>query len=187
MKELIFSESLVGMLPKFISHIEIINGEIMVYVRSEHVAATMFFLKHHTLCQYRILSDLCGVDYLMRKNRFEVVYNLLSIGYNNRLRVKVSTSEFATVPSITNVYSSAAWYERETWDMFGIFFSDHPDLRRLLSDYGFRGYPLRKDFPLTGYYEIRYDDEKKRIVSEPVEIAQEFREFDFSSPWESVR
>jgi NADH-quinone oxidoreductase subunit C len=130
--------------------------------------------------------DVCGVDYPDRDERFEVVYNLLSLKLNQRVRVKVTTDEDSPVPSVTGVFRSAGWYERETWDLYGIFFSDHPDLRRLLTDYGFEGHPLRKDFPLTGYVEVRYDDEQKRVVYEPVRLTQEFRTFDFLSPWEGM-
>jgi len=122
-----------------------------------------------------------------REERFEVVYNLLSLTHNNRVRIKVSTDAETPVPSATAVFSAANWLERETWDMFGIFFSDHPDLRRILTDYGFEGHPLRKDFPLTGYVEVRYDDEQKRVVYEPVKLTQDYRTFDFLSPWEGMQ
>ena len=128
--------------------------------------------------------DLCGVDYPERPERFEVVYNLLSHRHNLRIRIKTSTDEDTPVPSVSGLFSSAAWFEREAWDLYGVFFSDHPDLRRLLTDYGFEGYPMRKDFPLTGYVEVRYDDEQKRVVYEPVSLTQEFRSFDYLSPWE---
>ncbi len=127
--------------------------------------------------------DIAGVDYPTRENRFEVVYNLLSVRYNNRIRVKTYASEVNPVPSVSSLYPGANWFEREAWDMYGIFFTGHPDLRRILTDYGFEGYPLRKDFPLTGYVEVRYDDEKKRVVAEPLELAQQFRSFDNASPW----
>ena len=131
--------------------------------------------------------DLCGVDRPGRAERFEVVYNLLSLTHNRRIRIKLRTDEESPVPTVTGVFSSANWWERETWDLFGIWFRDHPDLRRILSDYGFEGYPLRKDFPLTGYVEVRYDDELKRIVYEPVRLTQDFRNFDFLSPWEGIQ
>ena len=127
-----------------------------------------------------------AVDYPEREERFSVVYHLLSVSQNQRIRVKVTTNEDTPVPSVSGVYSSAGWFERETWDLYGIFFSDHPDLRRLLTDYGFDGHPLRKDFPLTGYVEVRYDDAKKRVVYEPVSLTQDFRSFDFMSPWEGM-
>ena len=131
--------------------------------------------------------DVCGVDRPERTRRFDVVYNLLSLTHNRRIRVKLETDEETPVPSVVNVFSAANWWEREVWDLFGIYFSDHPDLRRILTDYGFDGHPLRKDFPLTGYVEVRYDDEQKRVVYEPVKLAQEFRRFDFLSPWEGVQ
>ena len=130
--------------------------------------------------------DVCGVDWPERERRFDVVYNLLSLKLNQRVRVKIQTDETTPVPSVTAIFPSAGWYEREAWDLFGIFFSDHPDLRRLLTDYGFEGHPLRKDFPLTGYVEVRYDDEQKRVVYEPVKLTQDFRSFDFLSPWEGM-
>jgi len=132
------------------------------------------------------LIDLCGVDYPEREQRFEVVYHLLSVKYNRRLRLKVYTDENSPVPSATAVYSAANWWEREAWDLFGIHFEGHPDLRRLLTDYGFEGHPLRKDFPLTGYVEVRYDDERKRVVYEDVQLPQAYRNFDFLSPWEGI-
>jgi len=137
------------------------------------------FFKLHTNCQYHVLADLTAVDFPFKKNRFEVVYQLLSIRYNSRLIVKFNT--LINVPSITSIYSAANWYERETFDMFGVFFSNHRDLRRILTDYGFDGHPLRKDFPLSGYTEIRFDFEKKRIVCEPLELSQEFRSFNYAS------
>jgi NADH-quinone oxidoreductase subunit C len=133
-----------------------------------------------------MLVDVCGVDYPDRPERFDVVYNLLSLKLNQRIRVKVTTDEDNAVPSVTAVFSAAGWFEREAWDLFGIYFADHPDLRRLLTDYGFEGHPLRKDFPLTGYVEVRYDEDQKRVVYEPVRLKQEFRSFDFVSPWEGM-
>jgi len=129
---------------------------------------------------------VCGVDYPEREKRFEVVYNLLSLKHNRRIRVKVMTDETGPIPSVVGVFSAAGWFERETWDLYGIFFSDHPDLRRILTDYGFEGHPLRKDFPLTGYVEVRYDQEQKRVIYEPVKLTQDFRTFDFLSPWEGM-
>ena len=131
--------------------------------------------------------DVCAVDYPGRPERFEVVYNLLSLSHNRRIRIKVRTDEQSAVPTVTGVFSSAGWWEREAYDLYGIWFRDHPDLRRILTDYGFEGYPLRKDFPLTGYVEVRYDDEQKRIVYEPVKLTQDFRNFDFLSPWEGMQ
>jgi NADH/F420H2 dehydrogenase subunit C len=130
--------------------------------------------------------DITAVDYPSKDKRFDVVYNLLSLQYNTRLRVKTEVNELTPVDSLVPIYNSASWWERETWDMFGIFFASHPDLRRILTDYGFEGHPLRKDFPLTGYVEVRYDDSEKRVLTEQVELTQDFRYFDFSSPWELV-
>ena len=146
----------------------------------------MTFLRDDSNCQFKQLIDLCGADYPSREERFEVVYNLLSLKHNLRIRVKVTTDEDTPVPSLAEVFSAAPWFEREAWDLYGIFFSDHPDLRRILTDYGFEGHPLRKDFPLTGYVELRYDDEQKRVVYEPVKLTQDFRSFDFLSPWEGM-
>lgn len=142
------------------------------------------FLRDHTLTQFKMLVDVTAVDYPSREKRFEVVYHLLSLQQNARIRVKVPISEFTPIDSVVPLYQAAGWWEREVWDMFGVFFSNHPDLRRLLTDYGFEGHPLRKDFPLSGYVEVRYDDSEKRVLTEPVQLAQEFRFFDFSSPWE---
>ena len=133
-----------------------------------------------------MLVDVCGVDYPNREDRFEVVYNLLSLRHNQRVRVKVAVDEDTVVPSVVGIFPSASWFERECWDMFGIFFSGHPDMRRLLTDYGFDGHPFRKDFPLTGFVEVRYDDEERRVVYEPVKLTQAFRSFDFLSPWEGM-
>ena len=165
---------------------EIINDELIIRTRPDGVVGIMTFLRDDVNCQFKQLLDVCGVDYPEREERFEVVYNLLSMTNNLRIRVKVAVGVDSPVPSVTSVYSAANWYERETWDLFGIIFSDHPDLRRIMTDYGFEGHPLRKDFPLTGYVEVRYDDEQKRVVYEPVKLTQEFRTFDFLSPWEGV-
>jgi NADH-quinone oxidoreductase subunit C len=162
------------------------HGELIVTVRRDAVARSLAFLRDDAKCQFKMLVDICGVDYPDRAERFEVVYNLLSLKLNQRIRVKVATDEENAVPSVTGVYSAAGWFEREAWDLFGIYFADHPDLRRLLTDYGFEGHPLRKDFPLTGYVEVRYDEEQKRVVYEPVRLKQEFRSFDFVSPWEGM-
>jgi NADH-quinone oxidoreductase subunit C len=143
-------------------------------------------LREHPELKFQQLIDLCGADYPERAHRFDVVYHLLSLTHNRRVRIKVQTDESSAVPTVTGVYPCADWYEREAFDMFGIFFDGHPDLRRLLTDYGFQGYPLRKDFPMTGYVEVRYDDEQKRVVYEPVKIT-EFRAFDFLSPWEGAQ
>ncbi|HWI27093.1 MAG TPA: NADH-quinone oxidoreductase subunit C [Stellaceae bacterium] len=164
----------------------VIHGQLVITVKRDAIAPVLTFLRDDPRCLFKLLSDLCGVDYPDRPERFEVVYNLLSLKLNQRIRVKVTTDEENAVPSVTSVYSAAGWFEREAWDLFGIYFSDHPDLRRLLTDYGFEGHPLRKDFPLTGYVEVRYDEEQKRVVYEPVRLKQEFRSFDFVSPWEGM-
>ena len=174
-------------LPEDVRAAEVKLGELIVTVRREAIVKALTFLRDDTNCRFKMLVDICGVDYPERDERFEVVYNLLSLTHNQRIRVKVTTDETTPVPSVTGVFSSAGWAEREAWDLYGILFSDHPDLRRILTDYGFEGHPLRKDFPLTGYVEVRYDDEQKRVVYEPVKLTQEFRTFDFLSPWEGIQ
>lgn len=159
-------------------------GELTLLARAGSIVEVLTFLRDDLSCRYVNFIDICGVDYPDREQRFDVVYHLLSPHHNKRIRVKVATDEFTPVPSAIGVFPSADWFERETYDLYGVLFSDHPDLRRLLTDYGFEGHPLRKDFPLTGYVEVRYDDEKKRVVYEPVKLVQEFRTFDFLSPWE---
>ena len=165
---------------------ETVRGELILWVERAAIVRVLMHLRDDPRMLFKQLVDLCGVDYPGRPARFEVVYNLLSLKHNRRIRVKVATDETEPVPSVTGVFSSASWYERETWDMYGVYFSDHPDLRRLLTDYGFEGHPLRKDFPLTGYVEMRYDQAQKRVVYEPVKLKQEFRSFDFLSPWEGM-
>jgi NADH-quinone oxidoreductase subunit C len=160
------------------------RGELELRVRREAIVRVLTHLRDDTSCLFKQLVDLTAVDYPERPERFEVVYNLLSLRHNRRLRAKVAASESTPVPSVVGVYRAAGWYEREAWDMYGVLFADNPDLRRLLTDYGFEGHPLRKDFPLTGYVELRYDDERKRVVYEPVKLTQAFRSFDFESPWE---
>ena len=162
------------------------NGELNVETTGNDVVRVMKFLRDAASCQFKSLMDVCGVDYPVQENRFEVNYNLLSYKHNQRIRIKVRTDEDTPVPSVSSVFPTASWFERECWDMYGVFFSEHPDLRRLLTDYGFEGHPLRKDFPLTGYVEVRYDDEQKRVVYEPVKLTQAFRSFDFLSPWEGM-
>ena len=164
----------------------IAHEELTIRVKREALLRVLSFLRDDAKCQFKLLADLCGVDYPDRPERFEVVYNLLSLKLNQRIRVKVTTDEEHAVPSATGLYRAAGWFEREAWDLFGIYFSDHPDLRRLLTDYGFEGHPMRKDFPLTGYVEVRYDEEQKRVVYEPVKLKQQFRSFDFASPWEGM-
>ena len=161
-------------------------GELIIWAQRERIVEVLTFLRDDEACLFKVLIDVCGVDYPDRPERFEVVYNLLSLRHNRRIRVKVATDEASPVPSVTPVFSAANWFEREAWDLYGIFFADHPDLRRILTDYGFEGHPLRKDFPLTGYVEVRYDPEQRRVVYEPVKLTQEFRSFDFMSPWEGT-
>ncbi len=159
-------------------------GELTLAAERESIVAVLTALRDRF--GFQQLVDLCGVDYPDRAERFEVVYHLLSLTRNVRIRIKVATDEHQPVPSVISVYPNADWFEREAFDMYGMLFSDHPDLRRLLTDYGFQGHPLRKDFPMTGYVEVRYDDEQKRVVYEPVKLTQEFRQFDFTSPWEGA-
>ena len=164
----------------------IAHDELMVTARAEQIVKVVTFLRDDPMCLFKVLVDICGTDYPERPKRFDVVYNLLSLVHNQRIRIKVEADDETPVPSITGVHNSANWFEREIWDMYGVMFSDHPDLRRLLTDYGFEGHPLRKDFPLTGFVETRYDEERKRVVYEPVKLSQEFRKFDFLSPWEGA-
>lgn len=159
-------------------------GELTLVAPRERIVEVLTALRDQF--GFQQLLDLCGVDYPDRKERFEVVYHLLSMTRNARLRVKVSTDETQPVPSVISAYPAANWFEREAYDMYGMLFSGHPDLRRLLTDYGFEGHPLRKDFPMTGYVEVRYDEEQRRVVYEPVKLTQEFRTFDFLSPWEGA-
>ena len=161
-------------------------GEVTLVVARERIVEVLTKLRDDPALQFEVLLDITGVDWPGREERFDVVYHLLSMRQNKRLRVKLTTNEHEPVPSVIEVFPTANWLERETFDMYGILFSEHPDLRRILTDYGFEGYPLRKDFPLTGFKEVRYDDEAKRVVYEPVKLVQEFRQFDFESPWEGV-
>jgi NADH-quinone oxidoreductase subunit C len=165
---------------------DIRHGELCCEVEREALPRVLKFLRDDPKCRFSLLCDICGADYPNRPLRFDVVYNLLSMSLNQRIRIKVETDEEQPVPSAVGLYSSAGWWERETWDLFGIYFADNPDLRRILTDYGFDGHPLRKDFPLTGYVELRYDEEQKAVVYEPVRLQQEFRSFDFLSPWEGM-
>ncbi|RJG44694.1 NADH-quinone oxidoreductase subunit C [Mesorhizobium sp. DCY119] len=161
-------------------------GELTLSLEAGDIVSVASFLRSDVQCQFISMIDVCGADYPARLKRFDVVYHLLSPRQNLRIRLKVMTDEDTPVPSLTGVYPGADWFEREAYDLYGILFSGHPDLRRLLTDYGFEGHPLRKDFPLTGFVEVRYDDEAKRVVYEPVELKQEFRNFDFLSPWEGT-
>ena len=165
---------------------DVTHGELNVDVAPSNIVDFVEFLKSDQNCKFSTLVDITSVDYPERAKRFEVVYHLLSMYQNQRVRLRVMIREEDMVPSIVDVHPSANWFEREVFDMFGILFSGHPDLRRILTDYGFRGYPLRKDFPTTGYTEVRYDEAQKRVVYEPVSLVQEYRQFDFMSPWEGA-
>ncbi|SDW19598.1 NADH dehydrogenase subunit C [Ruegeria halocynthiae] len=165
---------------------DVTHGELNVDVAPSNLVEFIEFLKSDRNCQFSSLVDITGVDYPERAKRFDVVYHFLSMYQNQRIRLRVSIREDDMVPSIVDVHPSANWFEREVFDMFGILFSGHPDLRRILTDYGFRGHPLRKDFPTTGYTEVRYDEAQKRVVYEPVSLVQEYRQFDFMSPWEGA-
>ena len=162
------------------------RGQLIVTCKKDEIVKLLTYLRDDPSCLFKVLLDVCGVDYPDREKRFEIVYHLQSLRLNQRIRVKVLCGETDIIPSVTAVFSSANWYERETWDLYGVMFSEHPDLRRLLTDYGFDGHPLRKDFPLTGKVEVRYDEEQKRVVYEPVKLTQAFRSFDFMSPWEGA-
>jgi NADH-quinone oxidoreductase subunit C len=167
-------------------HKEQAFGELTLTVYAGSILRVLTILKDNGQCQFKQLIDICSVDYPDHPQRFTVVYHLLSVMHNQRIRIKVSTDGSVPLSSVTGIYSCANWYEREVWDMMGIPFADHPDLRRLLTDYNFEGHPLRKDFPLTGFYEVRYDEEAKRVVYEPVSLSQDYRSFDFLSPWEGI-
>jgi NADH-quinone oxidoreductase subunit C len=161
-------------------------GELTLSVEAGDIIDVLTFLKNDVQCRFVSFIDICGADYPMREKRFDVVYHLMSPYQNQRIRIKVATDEDTAVPSVTSVFPGADWFEREAYDLYGILFTGHPELRRILTDYGFEGHPLRKDFPLTGFVEVRYDDELKRVVYEPVDLKQEFRDFDFLSPWEGT-
>ena len=182
--QLNFSQYLLKTMPGILN-CTISKNEICLNIPVTQLVPVMTFLRYHTNCQYTILSDLCVIDYPTRKNRFDMVYNLLSIKYNARIRLKVIVNERQAIPSIIPIYQSANWWEREAWDMFGVFFSNHPDLRRILTDYGFEGHPLRKDFPLSGFTEVRYSELDKRVIYEPIGLSQEFRTFNFRNPWKN--
>jgi NADH-quinone oxidoreductase subunit C len=162
-------------------------GELTITVSKSGLVPLLTFLRDDPKCKFTTMVDICGADYPGRAKRFEVIYHLLSMPMNHRIRIKVLAGESEAVPSAAAVWPAANWFEREAFDLYGIEFTDHPDLRRILTDYGFSGHPLRKDFPLTGFVEVRYDDEQKRVVYEPVKLTQEFRKFDFMSPWEGAQ
>ena len=167
-----------------VSASELVHGELILHTLPGQLTRLITFLRDDAHCLFTQLMDVTAVDYPARQLRFDVVYNLLSLRHNRRIRVKVATDENTPVPSLCAIYPSAGWFEREAWDMYGVYFSANPDLRRILTDYGFDGHPQRKDFPLTGYVEVRYDEAQKRVVYSPVKLNQAFRSFDFESPWE---
>lgn len=182
-----YGQYLLSCLPKFVQQFSVWKDELTIYIPPSGVLPVFNFLKNHTAAEFTMIADITAVDYPTKDQRFEIVYNMLSVRHNSRIRVKTYTDEASPVPSITGLYDGANWYEREVYDLFGVFFVGHPDLRRIMTDYGFDGHPLRKDFPLTGYTEIRFDEEKKRIVVEPLELTQAFRNFEGgSAAWEQV-
>uniref|UniRef100_A0A8C3KIC6 NADH dehydrogenase [ubiquinone] iron-sulfur protein 3, mitochondrial n=3 Tax=Scolopacidae TaxID=8917 RepID=A0A8C3KIC6_9CHAR len=181
-----FGEYVAEILPKYIQQVQVTCfNELELLIHPDGIIPVLTFLRDHTNAQFKSMADLTAVDVPSRQYRFEIVYNLLSLRFNSRIRVKTYTDELTPIDSAVSVHKAANWYEREVWDMYGVFFANHPDLRRILTDYGFEGHPFRKDFPLSGYVEVRYDDEVKRVVAEPVELSQEFRKFDLNSPWEA--
>jgi NADH-quinone oxidoreductase subunit C len=179
-------DHVVSALDPDVSGFEVRLGELAVTARAGAIDRILTLLRDDSTCRFEMLVDITAVDFPDREQRFEIVYNLLSLKHNQRIRVKIATDEDTPVPSVAGIYPTATWFEREVWDMYGVFFADNPDLRRILTDYGFQGHPLRKDFPLTGYVEVRYDEEQKRVVYEPVRLTQDFRSFDFLSPWEGM-
>jgi NADH-quinone oxidoreductase subunit C len=181
------AEAITTAFPDDVIRAEIARDELSVDVQAAAIRRILSWLRDEPSALFQELVDLCGVDYPDRPQRFDVVYHLLSIKHNQRVRVRLATDEDTPVPSVTGVFPAAGWFEREAWDMYGVLFAEHDDLRRLLTDYGFEGHPLRKDFPLTGYVEVRYDEEQKRVVYEPVELKQDWRTFDFLSPWEGAQ
>jgi NADH-quinone oxidoreductase subunit C len=181
-----FGTAIAAALPGAVRATKVAAGELVLDIEPGEVLRVMKYLRDDPSCEFAILVDICGVDWPQRPARFDVVYHFLSLTKNRRVRVKAKVGEDQAIPSIVSLYPAANWFEREAFDMYGIVFADHPDLRRILTDYGFSGYPLRKDFPLTGFVEVRYDDELKRVVYQPVQLVQEFRDFDFMSPWEGA-
>jgi NADH-quinone oxidoreductase subunit C len=179
-------KSVAGALGPSVTDHSVAYGELTVTAHASDVVSVLRFLRDDPSCLFWCLIDITAVDWPSRERRFGIVYHLLSPKHNARVRVKIETDEATPVPSVIEVFPSADWYERETYDLYGVVFAGHPDMRRILTDYGFEGHPLRKDFPLTGFVEVRYDDELKRVVYEPVRLTQEFRNFDFLSPWEGT-
>nr|YP_002860265.1 NADH dehydrogenase subunit 9 [Nothoceros aenigmaticus]ACC86788.1 NADH dehydrogenase subunit 9 [Nothoceros aenigmaticus] len=184
MDKQLFLKSLIATLPKRIHQFKTSKHENILYTNPDYLFELLWFPKHHTNTRFQVLIDIRGVDYPSRKRRFEVVHNSPSIRYNSRIRVESSVNEITPICSVVGIFPSAGWWEREVWDMFGAYSSNHPDSRRISIDYGSEGHLLRKDLPLSGYFEVRYDDSEKRVVSEPIEMTQESRYFDFASPWE---
>lgn len=181
------AEHIADKLGEIVQSYQVNHGELSLVVTADKIIDVLQFLRDDSECQFKQLMDICGVDHPERlPERFEVVYHLLSLSLNQRIRVKCSVAEGACVPSVVSVFSTAGWFERETWDMYGVYFDGNPDHRRILTDYGFEGHPLRKDFPLTGFVELRYDEDQARVVYEPVTLQQDFREFDNLSPWEGM-
>jgi NADH-quinone oxidoreductase subunit C len=179
-------DHVVAALPGAAKSARVAFGELIIEAEAPRIVDVLTFLRDDPQCQFICFTDICGADYPEREKRFEVVYSLLSPKKNLRIRVKAQTDETTPVPSVVSVFPAANWCERETYDLFGVLFDGHPDLRRILTDYGFEGHPLRKDFPMTGFVEVRYDDAEKRVLYEPVRLNQEFRQFDFLSPWEGT-
>lgn len=184
--KLIYIERLLRYIPKCIKKINIRDNESTFLVNKNDLEKVLFFLCNHNTSLFTSLIDITCIDYPTKGCRFELIYNLLSYKFETRLRLKVELGEYESVSSVVSLFSSAGWLEREVWDLFGVYFSNHPDLRRILTDYGFEGFPLRKDFPITGFVQLRYDDEKKSILYESLEVAQGFRAFNFLSPWEQI-
>jgi len=179
-------DHIVAALPAAGARADVAFGELTIEAQAAHIVDVLTFLRDDPQCQFVCFTDLCGADYPERERRFDIVYQLLSPKKNRRIRVKTQTDESTPVPSVVSVFPAANWCEREAYDLFGVLFEGHPDLRRILTDYGFEGHPLRKDFPMTGFVEARYDDAEKRVRYEPVRLTQEFRQFDFLSPWEGT-
>jgi NADH-quinone oxidoreductase subunit C len=180
------ADHITGRLGETVSAFTIAYGELTIQAQREAIIEVVTFLRDDPLCRFINFIDVCGVDYPEREQRFDVVYHFMSPHLNQRIRVKVQADDIVPVPSITGVFPGADWFEREAYDLYGILFTGHPDLRRILTDYGFDGHPLRKDFPLTGFVQVRYDEERKRVINEPVRLTQEFRSFDYLSPWEGT-
>ncbi len=180
-------DHIVDQMDDAVNSAEISFGELTINARRAEIVKVITFLRDDPICKFTSLIDICGVDYPARERRFDVVYHMMSMAHNTRIRIKVTTDEEIPIHSIAEVFPNANWYEREAFDMYGIAFDEHPDMRRLLTDYGFEGYPLRKDFPLSGFVEVRYDEERKSVVYEPVNLPQEYRSFDFMSPWEGAK